>query len=37
MELKRRGITWVSLDHAGKDATKRPARQSSKGDDVDVF
>lgn len=34
--LKRRGITWVRLDHAGKDPTKGQRGSSSKGDDVDV-
>src|SRR5262245_19771490 len=34
--LKRHGITWVRLDHAGKDPTKGQRGSSSKGDDVDV-
>jgi hypothetical protein len=34
--LKRHGITWVRLDHAGKDPLKGQRGSSSKGDDVDV-
>lgn len=34
--LKRRGVTWVRLDHAGKDATKGQRGSSAKGDDVDI-
>lgn len=36
IELKRRGVTWVRLDHAGKDPTRDQRGSSSKGDDVDV-
>ena len=36
IELKRRGITWVRLDHAGKDPTRGMRGASAKGDDVDV-
>lgn len=36
LALKRRGITWVRLDHAGKDPEKRQRGSSGKGDDVDV-
>lgn len=36
IELKRRGITWARLDHAGKDPTRGQRGSSSKGDDVDV-
>jgi hypothetical protein len=34
--LKKREITWVRLDHAGKDPTKGQRGGSAKGDDVDV-
>jgi hypothetical protein len=36
IRLKRAGITWVRLDHAGKDETKDQRGTSAKGDDVDV-
>lgn len=36
LHLKQRGITWVRLDHSGKDATKGQRGSSAKGDDVDV-
>ena len=36
IELKRRGITWVRLDHAGKDTSRKQRGSSGKGDDVDV-
>ena len=36
IELKRRGVTWARLDHAGKDPTRGQRGTSSKGDDVDV-
>lgn len=36
VELKRRGVTWVRLDHGGKDLAKGQRGSSSKGDDVDV-
>lgn len=36
IQLKRRGITWARLDHAGKDITKGQRGSSAKGDDVDV-
>jgi len=35
--LKRRGITWARLDHAGKDPAKGQRGSSGKGDDVDVI
>jgi hypothetical protein len=35
--LKRRGVTWVRLDHAGKDPTRGQRGTSGKGDDVDVI
>ena len=35
--LKRRGITWARLDHAGKDAARGQRGSSAKGDDVDVI
>lgn len=34
--LKRRGVTWVRLDHAGKDPGQGQRGSSGKGDDVDV-
>lgn len=34
--LKRRGVTWARLDHAGKDAGRGQRGSSAKGDDVDV-
>jgi hypothetical protein len=36
IQLKRRGVTWCRLDHAGKDASRGPRGTSSKGDDVDI-
>ena len=36
IQLKRRGATWVRLDHAGKDSERGQRGSSSKGDDVDV-
>lgn len=36
IELKRRGVTWVRLDHAGKNPESGQRGSSSKGDDVDV-
>lgn len=36
LELKRRSITWVRLDHAGKDVSRGQRGTSSKGDDVDI-
>lgn len=36
LELKRRRITWLRLDHEGKDPGKGPRGGSAKGDDVDV-
>lgn len=36
IELKRRGVTWARLDHAGKDPGRGQRGSSSKGDDVDV-
>lgn len=35
LELKRRGVTWVRLDHAGHDG-EHARGASAKGDDVDV-
>jgi hypothetical protein len=34
--LKRRGIAWLRVDHAGKDQTKGQRGSSAKNDDVDV-
>ena len=34
--LKRRGVTWARLDHAGKDPAKDQRGSSAKGDDVDI-
>ncbi len=36
IELKRRGLTWMRLDHGGKDSDRGQRGSSSKGDDVDV-
>lgn len=36
MRLKRRGVTWARLDHAGKDPDKAQRGSSAKGDDVDI-
>jgi hypothetical protein len=36
IHLKQRGVTWVRLDHAGKQAKQGQRGSSSKGDDVDV-
>lgn len=36
ISLKRRGITWARLDHAGKDPLKGQRGGSAKGDDVDI-
>lgn len=36
IRLKRRGVTFVRLDHAGKDATRGQRGSSAKGDDVDL-
>lgn len=36
LQLKRMGITWVRLDHEGKDVTRGQRGTSAKGDDVDV-
>ncbi len=35
IELKRRGVTWVRLDHAGYDQSHQRG-STAKGDDVDV-
>lgn len=35
--LKRRGVSLLRLDHAGKDPSKGQRGSSSKGDDVDVI
>jgi AAA domain/DnaB-like helicase N terminal domain len=37
IRLKRRGATWMRLDHAGKDADRGQRGSSGKGDDVDVI
>jgi hypothetical protein len=34
--LKQRGVTWLRLDHAGKDVARGQRGSSAKGDDVDV-
>ena len=34
--LKRNEVTWVRLDHAGKDVTKGQRGGSAKNDDVDI-
>jgi KaiC/GvpD/RAD55 family RecA-like ATPase len=34
--LKQRGVTWMRLDHAGKDKDRGQRGTSGKGDDVDV-
>ena len=36
MRLKQRGVTWMRLDHAGKDAERGQRGSSGKGDDVDI-
>lgn len=36
LRLKQRGVTWVRLDHGGKDAARGQRGSSGKGDDVDV-
>lgn len=36
IRLKRAGIGWARLDHAGKDSTKGQRGTSAKNDDVDV-
>ena len=36
IELKRRGCTWLRLDHAGKEASQGQRGSSAKGDDVDL-
>jgi hypothetical protein len=36
IELKRRGITWLRLDHAGKEPSREQRGTSAKGDDVDL-
>jgi len=36
IELKRRGITWTRLDHAGKDQKQGQRGSSGKGDDIDI-
>ena len=37
IRLKRRGVTWVRLDHEGKDVTRGQRGTSAKGDDVDLI
>lgn len=34
--LKRRGVTWVRLDHTGKDLTKGQRGSAAKSDDPDL-
>jgi hypothetical protein len=34
--MKRRGATWLRLDHAGKDIERGERGTSAKGDDIDV-
>lgn len=36
IRLKRRQVTWVRLDHAGKDSGQGQRGSSAKGDDVDL-
>lgn len=36
VRLKRRGVTWARLDHAGKDLDRGQRGSSAKGDDVDI-
>lgn len=36
LRLKQRGVTWLRLDHGGKDSSKGQRGSSGKGDDVDV-
>lgn len=36
LRLKQLGVTWVRLDHEGKDPTKEQRGSSAKGDDIDV-
>ena len=36
LQLKRRGATWLRLDHTGKDVEVGARGSSAKGDDVDV-
>jgi len=36
LRLKQRGLTWLRLDHAGKDHERGQRGTSGKGDDVDV-
>lgn len=36
IRLKRRGVTFARLDHAGKDPTRGQRGSSAKGDDVDL-
>ena len=36
MQLKRLGMTWARLDHAGKDTTRGQRGSSAKNDDVDI-
>jgi hypothetical protein len=36
MRLKQMGVTWVRLDHEGKDASRGQRGSSAKGDDIDV-
>lgn len=36
IRLKRRGVTFARLDHAGKDPAKGQRGSSAKGDDIDL-
>lgn len=36
IRLKQRKVTWLRLDHAGKDKAKGQRGSSAKGDDVDL-
>lgn len=36
LPLKQRGVTWVRLDHEGKDPGRGQRGSSAKGDDVDI-
>jgi KaiC/GvpD/RAD55 family RecA-like ATPase len=36
LELKKRGVTYMRLDHEGKEKGKEQRGSSAKGDDVDV-
>lgn len=36
LRLKQLGVTWIRLDHEGKDPTKEQRGSSAKGDDIDI-